>query len=164
LILKGERPGFLFLRFCFLGNGRLPCSCSFLASKRNNQPAKCRLPDNGIQARFLKQPLAAVRDRPISETTLRVAFAWRWRAIGRHSRPGKKSYPHLLAVTGGGFGVSFWCEEESCSRVTVAAPFPVLIGYPRLAKKILYPYEFSVNSAREALRFPHPPPRKCRRR
>ena len=81
-----------------------------------------------------------------------LLFAWRWRAIGRHSRPGKKSYPHLLAVTGGGFGVSFWCEEESCSRVTVAAPFPVLIRYPILAKNLLSSCELSVNFA-ENMRF-----------
>ena len=48
---------------------------------------------------------------------------------------GKKSCPHLLAVTGGGFGVSFWCEEESCSRVTVAAPFPVLNRIPNTCEK-----------------------------
>ena len=27
---------------------------------------------------------------------------------------------------------SFWCEEESCSTATVAAPFRVIIGYPIL--------------------------------
>ncbi|MGN0652287.1 MAG: hypothetical protein ACI4KN_04735, partial [Gemmiger sp.] len=36
-----------------------------------------------------------------------------------------------------GHGVSFWCEEESCSTATVAAPFRVLIEYPIVAKKIL---------------------------
>ena len=66
---------------------------------------------------------------------------------GSPTLPRKKSYPHLLAVTGGGFGVSFWSEEESCSRVTVAAPFPVLIQYPILAKNLLSSCELSVNFA-----------------
>ena len=66
---------------------------------------------------------------------------------GQPNSAPQKSYPHLLAVTGGGFGVSFWCEEESCSRVTVAAPFPVLIQYPILAKNLLSSCELSVNFA-----------------
>ena len=45
-----------------------------------------------------------------------------------------KSCPRLIAASGGGDGVSFWCEEESCSTATVAAPFRVIIGYPILEK------------------------------
>ena len=48
-----------------------------------------------------------------------------------------KSCPRLIAASGGGDGVSFWCEEESCSTATVAAPFRVIIGYPILEKNIL---------------------------
>ena len=46
-----------------------------------------------VGARFLTQPLAAFRGRPISETTLRVAFCMALRAISQHSCSSKKTPP-----------------------------------------------------------------------
>ena len=124
--------------------GWKPCGISHYrstppSSQPLSQPTAASSPCTG-------EPISA---RPESLPCVRGGAAqrrWGWQVCAiSHYRA--KSYPHLLAVTGGGFGVSFWCEEESCSRVTVAAPFPVLIQYPILAKNLLSSCELSVNFA-----------------
>lgn len=102
-ITKGKVPGrgpFFFDFFVCLADGSLlrgtagsRLALPFRAQKGTTHrltavsPVVSCLPGRGIQARFLTRPLAAVCGRPISETTLRVAFCMALRAIGRHSCP-----------------------------------------------------------------------------
>lgn len=102
-ITEGKVPGrgpFFFAFFVCLADGSLlrgtagsRLALPFRARKGTTHrltavsPVVSCLPGRGIQARFLTRPLAAVCGRPISETTLRVAFCMALRAIGRHSCP-----------------------------------------------------------------------------
>ena len=104
-ITEGKVPGrgpFFFAFFVCLADGSLlrgtagsRLALPFRARKGTTHrltavsPVVSCLPGRGIQARFLTRPLAAVCGRPISETTLRVAFCMALRAIGRRSRPAK---------------------------------------------------------------------------
>ena len=102
-ITEGKVPGrgpFFFAFFVCLADGSLlrgtagsRLALPFRARKGTTHrltavsPVVSCLPGRGIQARFLTRPLATVCGRPISETTLRVAFCMALRAIGRHSCP-----------------------------------------------------------------------------